>query len=127
MRMKKYGNARKLQRIEMIKGESSKKEKDPIVCYECKKPGHIKFECPFLKKQSKRPSKKAMMATWSDSDDSDDDSYDDEIANLCLMEIDDSKITFTSCDSNAYTFNELQDAFEELVIDFESMNMKYKR
>ena len=68
-----------------------------------------------------------MVATWSDSDVSNDNSYDDEIANLCLMEIDDSKITSTSCDSNSYTFHELQDAFEELAIDFESMNMKYKK
>ena len=50
MRMKKYANARKPQRREMIKEESSKKENDLIVCYECKKPGHIKFECPLLKK-----------------------------------------------------------------------------
>ena len=34
----------------MIKGESSKRENDPIVCYECKKPGHKKFECSLLKK-----------------------------------------------------------------------------
>ena len=61
MRMKKYGNAKKPQRREMIKGESSKREKDPIVCYECKKPGHIKFKCPLLKKQSDRPSKKSMV------------------------------------------------------------------
>ena len=33
MRMKKYGNAKKSQKREMIKGESSKREKDPIVCY----------------------------------------------------------------------------------------------
>ena len=43
------------------------------------------------------------------------------------MAIDDSKVTSTSCDSNAYTFDELQDAFEELAIDFESMNIKYKK
>ena len=43
------------------------------------------------------------------------------------MAIDDSKVTFTSCDSNVYTFDKLQDAFEELTIDFESMNMKYKK
>ena len=61
------------------------------MCYECKKLRHIMFECPFLKKQSKRPSKKAMVATWSDSDASNDDSDDDEVANLCLMAIDDSK------------------------------------
>ena len=49
MRMKKYGNGRKPQRREMSKGESSKREKDPIVYYEYKKSGHIKFEFPFLK------------------------------------------------------------------------------
>ena len=31
MRMKKYGNARKPQKREMIKEESSKREKNPIV------------------------------------------------------------------------------------------------
>ena len=50
IKMKKYGNAKKPQRREMIKRESSKKEKNPIVCYECKKLGHIKFECLLLKK-----------------------------------------------------------------------------
>ena len=55
MRMKKYGNGRKPK--EMIKGELSKRENDPIVCYECKKLSHIKFECPLLKKQYKRLKK----------------------------------------------------------------------
>ena len=101
----------------MIKGESNKREKDPIVCQKCRKSGHIKFECPLLNKQLKRPSKKAMVATRSDSDASDDDSHNDEVANLCLMKIDDSKVTSTFCDCNAYKFDELQDAFEELAID----------
>ena len=92
MRMKKFGNGRRPQRIEMIKRGSSKREKDPIICYECKKLGHIKFEYPFLKKQhSKKPNKKAMVSTWSDSDVFNDESYDYEVANLCLMELDDSK------------------------------------
>ena len=74
--------------------------------YECKKLGHIKFECPLLKKQHlSKPNKKAMAATWSDSDASDDESYGDEVANLCLMETDDSKVTSTSCDSSAYSFD----------------------
>ena len=129
MRMKRFGNARRPQRKEIMKGESSKKEKDPIVCYECKKPGHIKFECPLLKKQSSRkPYKKAMMATWSDSDISEDESHDDdEVANLCFMALDDPKVILNTHDSNAYTFDELQDAFDELAIDFESMNVKYKK
>ena len=53
------------------KEEFSKREKDLIVCYECKKLGNVKLECPLLKKQSKRPNKKTMVATQSDSDASD--------------------------------------------------------
>ena len=45
----------------------------------------------------------------------------------CLMAIKELKVTSNSCDSTTYTFDELQDAFEELAIDFESMNMKYKK
>ncbi|MBA0792343.1 hypothetical protein Gohar_016851 [Gossypium harknessii] len=44
--------------------------------------------------------KKAMMTTWSDSDSSDSDK------------------------DNEYTFEELQDAFDELAIDFETMESK---
>ena len=35
-----------------------------------------------------------MVATWSDSDASNDDSYDDEVVNLCFMALDDSKVIF---------------------------------
>ena len=73
------------------------------------------------------PNKKAMVATWSDNEASNNDSCDDEVANLCLMTLKDSKVTSIFCDSNAYIFDELQDAFEELAINFESMNMEYKK
>ena len=76
-RMRKFGNGRKPQRRDMVKGEPSRKENDPSVCNECKKSWHIKYDCPFWKKQNARsPMKKAMVATWSDSNISDDDSYD---------------------------------------------------
>ena len=64
-----------------------------------------------------------MVARWSDSDYSD----DDEIANLCFMALEEPKVTSNSCDSNPYTFDELQDAFEELAINFDSMNLRYKK
>ena len=49
----------------------SKKKESDIICYKCKKSGHIKSDCPLLKKVNKRFNKKskAMVATWSDSDD----------------------------------------------------------
>ncbi|KAA3462521.1 zf-CCHC domain-containing protein/UBN2 domain-containing protein [Gossypium australe] len=41
----KSNKGRRFQRKEGLKLESTK-EKDPIICYECKKPRNIKFDCP---------------------------------------------------------------------------------
>ena len=84
LRKKKQG----MRKRPFTKGEQSKeKVKDqPLICYECKKPGHFKSECPQLKKGPKKFKKKAMMATWSASDDSSsDEETSTEQANLCLM------------------------------------------
>ncbi|MQL69208.1 hypothetical protein Taro_001491 [Colocasia esculenta] len=75
---------------EMKKGET--------ICYEYKKPGHIKADCPMLKKNDhkkkdsskkfRRYKKKAMAAAWENSSDSDSESSsssDEEEANLALM------------------------------------------
>ena len=71
------------------------------VCYECRKPGHFKDECPNLKKKEenkkmkKKPTwrgdkkKKAFKATWSDSSEGEDNEEEggeaSEEVNLCLM------------------------------------------
>ncbi|MQM12538.1 hypothetical protein Taro_045457, partial [Colocasia esculenta] len=74
------------------------KKAEPI-CYECKKPGHIKAECPKLKKTKfrkkdnsrkfKKYKKKAMAAAWDNNDDSDSESSsseeEEEKANLAFM------------------------------------------
>ena len=54
---------------ENLKVEKGKKE--AIVCFECKKFGHIRLECHILYKLKK----KAMVATW---DDNDEETSDDE-------------------------------------------------
>ena len=61
----------------------NKKEKnEPITCYECKKPGHIRPECHLLNKLNK----KAMVATLDDSDEeTSDDEKQQEMTNLALM------------------------------------------
>ncbi|MQL71800.1 hypothetical protein Taro_004133 [Colocasia esculenta] len=70
---------KKNKEFKKIEGNDSKKG-EPI-CYECKKPGHIKAECAKLKKPKfkkkesskkfKRYKKKAMAAAWSNNSDSD--------------------------------------------------------
>ncbi|KAH9658405.1 hypothetical protein KPL70_023484 [Citrus sinensis] len=68
-----------------FRGYKNKKEKkEPITCYECKKPGHIRPECPLLNKFKK----KAMVATWDDNDEeTSDDDEQQEMTNLALMAI----------------------------------------
>ncbi|KAH9687348.1 hypothetical protein KPL70_014735 [Citrus sinensis] len=63
---KKIGERRKFRNF-----KNQREKKEVITCYECKKPGHIRSECPLINKLKK----KAMVATW---DDSEEDSSDEE-------------------------------------------------
>ena len=49
-------------------GEGKKKIKE-VTCYECKKSGHIKSECPKLKfkKKGAKDRNKAFNTIWDDS------------------------------------------------------------
>ncbi|WRX14092.1 zinc finger protein [Theobroma cacao] len=76
------------------KNDSNKKEE--LTCFECKKPGHFKFECPLLRKKTPKRNKKSnkamVAATWSVSDTSSSEVEEEkaeERANLCLMARDD--------------------------------------
>ncbi|KAH9723798.1 hypothetical protein KPL70_007263 [Citrus sinensis] len=86
--------ARRLRKLFKKSGERRKsrdlknrKEKNEVIkCYECKKPGHIRTECPLLNKLKKR----AMVATWDDSDEETSDGEEhQEMTNLALMAIGD--------------------------------------
>ncbi|GAV83154.1 zf-CCHC domain-containing protein/UBN2 domain-containing protein, partial [Cephalotus follicularis] len=107
--------------------ESSKKEEP--TCYECKKPGHFKNECPNLKKKEpfKRNNeyfkkKKAMVATWSDSDpSSSEEESDEEVAHIAYMAIEDEEENEVN-----FSFDELQNAYEKLYIEYENVCLKNK-
>ncbi|KAL6319784.1 hypothetical protein AAG906_036843 [Vitis piasezkii] len=64
-------------------------EKKDLICFKCKKLGHIKYDCPLYKSEAKRRMKKAMMATWSESEESSEEEKEKEVANMCFMAIDD--------------------------------------
>ncbi|KAH9649048.1 Integrase catalytic domain-containing protein [Citrus sinensis] len=64
--------------------KNHREKKDAITCYECKKPGHIRSECPLINKLKK----KAMVTTWDDSEEeSSDEEGSQEVSNLALMAI----------------------------------------
>ncbi|KAH9744417.1 Integrase catalytic domain-containing protein [Citrus sinensis] len=76
---KKTGERRKFRSF-----KNQREKKEVITCYECKKPDHIRSECPLINKLKK----KAMVATWDDSEeDSSDEKGLQEVSNLALMAI----------------------------------------
>ncbi|MQM14985.1 hypothetical protein Taro_047918 [Colocasia esculenta] len=107
VKKKKYQSSRR----HFKKGKDFKKpevndaKKNEPIFYECKKPGHIKAECPKLKKSEfrkkdcsrklRRYKKKAMAAAWDNSSDSDNESSssneEEEEANLVFMANTDEK------------------------------------
>ncbi|KAH9705040.1 hypothetical protein KPL70_011720 [Citrus sinensis] len=100
---KKTGDRRKFRNF-----KNQKEKKEVIICYECKKPDHIRSECPLLNKLKK----KAMVATWDDSDeDSSDEEESQEVSNPTLMAIGDDDDLNEVSDP---TYDELYDAFKEI-------------
>ncbi|MQM05664.1 hypothetical protein Taro_038473 [Colocasia esculenta] len=109
VKKKKYQSGRKYFK----KGKDFKKpevkdvKKNEPICYECKKPGHIKADYPKLKrtesrkndssKKFRRHRKKAMAAAWDNSSDSDSESSssneEEEKANLVFMANVDDKLS----------------------------------
>ncbi|GAV79825.1 zf-CCHC domain-containing protein [Cephalotus follicularis] len=91
--------------------------KEELICYECKKSCHFKSDCPSIKKKGNEHSKKkkAMIATWDDSDESSpDEESDGEVANtdfLAIEEEEDDEVNFS--------FYDLQNAYENLFCEYE--------
>ncbi|PKA58448.1 hypothetical protein AXF42_Ash013954 [Apostasia shenzhenica] len=104
------------------KESRSKNKKD--VCYECKKSGHIKSNCPLLKTK-KVKKKKVLVATWSDFDIStSEENEKNEVTYLCLManiddEDDEEELSEKVKDSLSY--NELEENLFDLIYEYEKL------
>ena len=90
-----------------------------IRCFECKKLGHIRNDCPQLKRkdQKEKKVKKKALAVWGEEElSSSDESQDDEIANVCFMANLEDEVTSQPLNIGSdFTFEELHDAFNELL------------
>ena len=85
---KTYNKRSNYKREGPSREEKEKREgASEVICYKCKKLGHIKYDCPLYK--AKREKIRAMMTTWSHSEDSSEDQNDEEIANMCFMAFED--------------------------------------
>ena len=76
MKVQRFRERRFISRRDFSKNESSShydkkrwEEKRDLVCFKYKKPRYIKYDCPLYKIEAKNRKKKAMMATWSESED----------------------------------------------------------
>ena len=87
------------------------------MCYECNKLGHLRAECPQPSKKHKR-KKKALMATWSDSEESLSKDDEHECTNLCLMthenEVHSDSHVDPSLDKPYDALNELMEEYKKL-------------
>ncbi|KAL6315999.1 hypothetical protein AAG906_014924 [Vitis piasezkii] len=96
MRSERFRGRKFTSRRDPSKKESSShgdkekwEEKRDLTCFKCKKTGHIKYDCPLYKSEAKRRMKKAIMTTWSESEESSEEENEKEAANMCFMAIDD--------------------------------------
>ncbi|RVW25638.1 hypothetical protein CK203_114658 [Vitis vinifera] len=94
------------------------REKRYLVCFKCKKLGHIKYDCPLYKSEAKRRMKRAMMATWSENEESSEEENEKEVANMCFMAIDELD------EVNSNSDEDMHNVFKELYEDFEKLSLK---
>ena len=117
MMKNKFGGKTYNKRSNYKKEGPSKEEKEnregakEVTCYKCKKPGHIKYDCPLYK--AKKEKRKAMMATWSQSEDSSDDESENEFANMCFMAFEDQDKVSSDSD---FDDDEVSFEYDELLI-----------
>ena len=82
------------ERREKLKGNktSNKNETNLGLCFGCELPGHVVKDCPTLqikagkrRQKAENEFKRAMIATWSDSDLSESEDEEEQVVNLCFM------------------------------------------
>lgn len=94
-----------------------------MICYECKKLGHIGIDCPLLK--SSKKSKKAMKATWDDSSESERGSDVEDVTCIYLMAHSDKDELDDEVNLEPSSYDELFETFESMQNNLEKLSSKY--
>ena len=130
-RFRKFMKKGRFNQRRNFQKEKDQKESNPSIelrCFECKKLGHIRSDCPQLKRKDHKEKKvkKKALAAWSEDElSTSEDSQDKEVANVCFMtKLDDEVTSKFSNSISEFTFEELHDAFNELLEECEQMNLK---
>ena len=98
--------------------KNQKEKKKTITCYKCKRPSHIRSECPLFNKLKN----KAMVATQDDNDEEiSDEDESHEMSKLTLMAIGEEINEVNDLPS----YDELFEAFTELRSDLKKIGMKH--
>ena len=76
--------------------EKGKKKDQGSMCYEYKKPRHVRYDCLLIKGSVRKKIKKALFKAWTDNELSSSSSSEREehtnIANFCLMAYEDEEV-----------------------------------
>ena len=104
MMKNKYGGKTYNKRSNYKNEGLSKEEKEnregakEVIFYKCKKSEHVKYDCPLYK--AKREKRRAMVVTWSQSEDSFDDENKNEVVNMCFIDFEDKDEVNSNLDEN---------------------------
>jgi len=123
-----------------FRSKNGKEQDERIICYDCKKPGHFKLECPDQveekeekeKKKKFSKKKKSFMSTWKDLVSSSSDFEEEaniglmtDVADNSMSKDSDNEVDFTDIDSLRLAYQEAI-SNNGIALAYKTMKRKYK-
>ncbi|XP_016164865.1 uncharacterized protein LOC107607415 [Arachis ipaensis] len=126
--------ARRLRRLMRNKGKYKgsslkeyKKDMSKVICHYYKEAGHLKYNCPKLKKEDKgkKEKKRVLIASWEDLENDLDEKEDSECeAQICYMAGEDQLDEVNYYD---LSIDDLRVIIDDLTLNSEKLLIKYNK